>query len=651
MLPVLIQLVTLLAAGFVLHRLTRSIVRGNDWVTWSIAAGFLVRAVAGQILFWISWAELPIARSLQIGDGLWFFALDADIYMSTAIEAANGGLPAIATIRMSASSVVFVKLLALAIWLFGSFASTGLLLNLFAFAGTIALIRRWAARDGDGARVIGIVVAVVSLSPSGILWSLQPLKDTVFQFFFVAFVAGCAALRHAWRNGAAPRITVASMAAIVVSVYAISGIRWYVGIFMLASATLFFALEVLRTRTRRLYAAAGALVLLFAIRTAILASAGPYVPANLRPFLGSFSTERPPAASSTKPSRPATAAAPSSLVDTVVLAREGFDRSGGGTTIQPGRLLAPEPETDAGAAPPVVRAAAAAAPPQTPAPAAQTAAVAPSAAPTRGEPRALRPIHVVPSAEAPLSPAEREAVTALIRGYEAALERGDTAAGMSAYWQSPDLELQFGRTRIVGWNAAQRAASAMRDPQHQRLLISMERMRVIAPGRIIMTGKVSTAGGHGPIDAELRQVPGEGWKISRVIVPQAAAAENGGGVRRHAVRLLSGLAAIVVPQHLAMAIGLFDVGGGRGMLWFTDLATIVFDIVLVFAIVTLVRRFRDAVRNPLVWCTAAMTALLAGPLAYTVSNWGTLFRLREMIFTALVLLCVAVAKRSEPVEA
>src|ERR1041385_1146655 len=49
-----------------------------------IAAGFLLRAFAGQALFWISYLRLPIARPLQLGDGLWFFAVDGAFYVQYA---------------------------------------------------------------------------------------------------------------------------------------------------------------------------------------------------------------------------------------------------------------------------------------------------------------------------------------------------------------------------------------------------------------------------------------------------------------------------------------------------------------------------------------------------------------------------------------
>ena len=84
-----------------------------------------------------------------------------------------------------------------------------------------------------------------------------------------------------------------------------------------------------------------------------------------------------------------------------------------------------------------------------------------------------------------------------------------------------------------------------------------------------------------------------------------------------------------------------------GMLWFTDLATLVFDALLIIALVATFRRLRTAWRDPLLWSMLALTAMIAGPMAYSVSNWGTLFRLREMVFAALVLVCIAAAPRKD----
>src|SRR6185436_18563820 len=87
----LVQLFLCLVAGFALWRLWRAFDGEDRIVRGIIVLGFLFRAGAGIVLFWISWLRLPVARSLQLGDGLWFFAQDATLYMPNAAAAARWG--------------------------------------------------------------------------------------------------------------------------------------------------------------------------------------------------------------------------------------------------------------------------------------------------------------------------------------------------------------------------------------------------------------------------------------------------------------------------------------------------------------------------------------------------------------------------------
>ena len=104
---------------------------------------------------------------------------------------------------------------------------------------------------------------------------------------------------------------------------------------------------------------------------------------------------------------------------------------------------------------------------------------------------------------------------------------------------------------------------------------------------------------------------------------------------------MTGVAAMVLPRFIGDALGLFHIGGGRGFLWLTDVDTLAFDVVLVLAIVIIARRFRAAIRDPLVWMLVALTLLIGIPLAYAVTNYGTLFRLRETVYLGVILAPVA----------
>ncbi|HVG22877.1 MAG TPA: hypothetical protein VND45_01880, partial [Thermoanaerobaculia bacterium] len=73
MIVAVLQTLAATAAGWMLFRLWRAALPPQLWLQRVAAVGFLTRAVAGQLLFWISWARLPFLPQLQAGNGLWFF--------------------------------------------------------------------------------------------------------------------------------------------------------------------------------------------------------------------------------------------------------------------------------------------------------------------------------------------------------------------------------------------------------------------------------------------------------------------------------------------------------------------------------------------------------------------------------------------------
>jgi len=92
------------------------------------------------------------------------------------------------------------------------------------------------------------------------------------------------------------------------------------------------------------------------------------------------------------------------------------------------------------------------------------------------------------------------------------------------------------------------------------------------------------------------------------------------------------------------ALGLIRVGGGRGLWLFAELDTIAFDIVLLFAIVYVLRA--RARMTPLFILLLLVFLMTAVPLVYTVNNFGTLFRLRQMLFFLAAMLPVTLAPES-----
>src|SRR6185436_13925865 len=227
MILAILQILLVLAAGVALFLLWRAATPSQPWLRLVVAAGFLARALIGQALFWISWARLPIARGLQLGDGIWFFAEDAFLYVPAAASAAGKGVWAIVMIPRVEPSVMYIQALSAAMLLFGRAASVALLLNLFCYLGMVALLLRWGRNEPSAQTAVAVAIAGISLSPAVMLWSLQPLKDTFFQFLFVAFVFACAAWQQAWVTRGPARTRIAIGLLLPVLLYAIAGIRWY----------------------------------------------------------------------------------------------------------------------------------------------------------------------------------------------------------------------------------------------------------------------------------------------------------------------------------------------------------------------------------------------------------------------------------------
>ena len=100
---------------------------------------------------------------------------------------------------------------------------------------------------------------------------------------------------------------------------------------------------------------------------------------------------------------------------------------------------------------------------------------------------------------------------------------------------------------------------------------------------------------------------------------------------------------MVIPRSIGERMGIFHIGGGQGMFWFTEIDTIIFDLTLACAIFALAVGRSVSWRNPLVWLLGLITVLAGVPLGYVITNYGTLFRLREMIYIGLALIPLALA--------
>src|SRR2546428_3186707 len=94
---IILHTIAVVFAALLLYKLWKKadVEASDDLARQIIAVGFLLRAVPGVVIFWISYFGLPFAQSLQLGNGFWFFGLDGKTYFGLAGDAAHQGLRAI----------------------------------------------------------------------------------------------------------------------------------------------------------------------------------------------------------------------------------------------------------------------------------------------------------------------------------------------------------------------------------------------------------------------------------------------------------------------------------------------------------------------------------------------------------------------------
>ncbi len=213
------------------------------WILWRkfagletgctiVALGFIGRAFGGQLLFWLSYLALPPGRSLQLGDGFWFFGLDGRTYFNEAKAWIAAGAGAVIFADKTNPNYLFVQAIALLRVTMGTAISTALFINLATFLGTALLIARWGSQSESRRTAALVTLGVFSFAPSLVLWSLQPLKDCLFILLVVGFVYGfdrwVAALRRiaaGERGSALAALGVALWLGL--ALHLIEGFRWY----------------------------------------------------------------------------------------------------------------------------------------------------------------------------------------------------------------------------------------------------------------------------------------------------------------------------------------------------------------------------------------------------------------------------------------
>ncbi len=118
-------------------------------------------------------------------------------------------------------------------------------------------------------------------------------------------------------------------------------------------------------------------------------------------------------------------------------------------------------------------------------------------------------------------------------------------------------------------------------------------------------------------------------------------------------RIAQGLTVLFVPVSLLQYFNIVDFAGGRGLLLVTDIDTLFIDVTLL-AIAGFCIANRKAVRWHIPYCVLVilLTVLSAVSIAYVVTNYGTMFRLRLLVTVPAWLFVLGVARHdAAPVSA
>lgn len=542
MILALLHILFAVAACFALWKLWTSLA-GRGRASLIIALGFLIRAFGGEILFWISYLNLPIARSLQLGDGFWFFAVDGPGMLAYTRELIAGGPIALLLIGREIPSHAFIQVFTVFAWALGTFASVAILVNCAAFLATCGVILRLGEPGARGELTRLVALAAMAFGPGTILWSLQLLKDTFFIFLIVAMVACCFSWQELWRaapdNWRKKAIVAGAMLAVL---YMMAGIRWYLAVFFWGAWILFGLLTALAAKRKVAAVVTNALLLVLLGQVVRLGGASDLPQSILRVL-----DPRPSIAATFRPT---------GLTKDLSVRRRGFENTPGGTTIHEGRVLEHvySPGEEVAKQQPM----SATTNPHSPA---TTTTTIPTG-------RALEPVH------------------------------------------SGDKEI------------AKQRMSETTNPHSTATTATI----TIPVGRVLE-----------PVhswDQEIAKQP-----ASKTTDPHLIA------------KTVAGLTAEFVPRSIGQALGLIRIGGGRGFWLFVELDTLVLDGLLIFSIVVCARRLRtDGRVTPLFVLLLIVFLTTAGPLAYTVNNFGTLFRLRQVIYAILAFLPLTLGVREDASE-
>lgn len=198
-----------------------------------ITGVFLAHAVFAAVLFLISYFQLPVLRTLQLGGGFWAFAGDSDGYHGRALQLVRAfteglGLPP------RQPSVIYESLLASVYLYFGPLPLTPILINCWLVAATGLLVYQMMTDLGATPANRYAAVIFVTCWPSGFIWSSQLLRDSSALFLtFAALMLSVSTLK--WT--ASLNLSLARKALMLTgATAAATSVRIYVGWILLAGS-------------------------------------------------------------------------------------------------------------------------------------------------------------------------------------------------------------------------------------------------------------------------------------------------------------------------------------------------------------------------------------------------------------------------------
>lgn len=649
-----LQIVLAAIACYGLWRLFLFATKVHPFATKVVAFGLIARAVMGQVFFWVSYLNLPIFRNLQLGDGYWFFGVDGRGYMDFASQALQQGLHAVVFVDKNTPSFFYVQILAVLIVLFGAVTSIALLLNCAAYLGMSAIVARWGMAGTEMTVAGKVGLLAISLTPTWILWSVQPLKDTFFVFLTILYLFTLARLYdrvflaggRRWIVGRA----LVALAVLSVVLYAISSTRWYFGLFLWSAGSLALFIMLLRSiRPFRPQAVAAAFLIIAVSSQALVAGCGPYMPPAVKRFFDP------------RTSLPEILSIPSAVRGELRNARSTQQAVRGATTLAaveeppppPAPKQVPRVNAQSRNTPLMRKRAVLVQPPK------------PEAVPFRA--------HAVPAAG-----------TAVVEGV-GDFDGNGTADVIWRNYSTGTITISLFDTRGVTTSNAvstvRRRATRIvaigdvdndgaddvvwRNYASGRAQIWLMRGTIIEQRFISETPRVTSRVDRGAADDAKRRAEalqnGTSANVPAVEPPPIVLTATSpsaspqqkpdvAGERQPLSRraeqsrfrfppLVVGLVAMAIPPTVFTSLGLIELSGGRGLWLFADLDTLVFDGLLVIAVVFVFKALRRRwSTSPLFWPLLVLTFGCAYGVAYASTNYGTLLRHRGMVLLCLCLI-------------